>query len=61
MDNETAWAIYFQGICAMQFHPRNQIPEDKTIGDVIAEASLVADMMLSQHRRRYQCQPSGEQ
>lgn len=48
MSEEQAWAIYFAGIVAFQFHPRNEPAERMTI----KACAEVADQMLQEHQRR---------
>lgn len=48
MDNENIWAIYFAGVAAFKFHPRNEHEKDR-----ITTAAKIADEMLIEHRRRF--------
>lgn len=48
MDEEVAWAMYFAGIVAFQYHPRNEPAERMPIKD----CATVADQMLEEHRLR---------
>lgn len=50
MDDEKYWAIYFAGICSLQFHPRNPATHFK---ERIAMAADVADQMLAEHAKRW--------
>lgn len=66
MDNEQLWSIYFAGICAMQFHPRNthNVNTDG-LHATLARCEMVANAMLETHRDRWpkdkpQCRGSSE-
>lgn len=48
MNEETAWAMYFSGIVAFQYHPRNEAAERMSI----KACADVADQMLIEHRMR---------
>lgn len=48
MDLQTAWAMYFAGIVAFQYHPRNN-PEARM---PITECARVADEMMEEHHKR---------
>lgn len=64
MEKETIWAMYFAGVAAMRFHPRNIDPQlngyqdwndelHKRIELELWYASIVADEMTRQHNRRF--------
>lgn len=48
MEKEAAWAMYFAGIVAFQYHPRNEPAERMTI----KQCAEVADAMLQEHKLR---------
>ncbi len=53
MDEKQEWIIYFAGIAAIRFHPRND--ENGTTTEQIKFAAHAADLMLEERRKR-QCQ-----
>ncbi len=57
MTETETWDIYFSGICAIRFHPR----DDGRIDDIakVKRAAKIADLMIKARRAR-QCQ-DGEQ
>ncbi len=54
MDEEQLWAIYFAGVLALKFHPRNvQLPCDTFTESAVANAAHIADLALQQHMKRW--------
>lgn len=62
MDKDIAWAMYFAGVAALRFHPRNYNPDQHLIppegqGNALrrelALAATIADQMLEYHNRRF--------
>lgn len=54
MDEEQVWAIYFAGVLALKFHPRNVLlPGDNFTESAVANAAFVADLALKQHMQRW--------
>lgn len=54
MKDEQLWAIYFAGVCALRFHPRNDTPETPMLDRVrVKFAAGIADNMLAEHRTRF--------
>lgn len=55
MDDKTAWDLYFSGVAALQFHPKNDIASDdvKTISERVRKSAKVADMMLLERQNRW--------
>ncbi len=52
-DDDLIWDMYFAGICAMQFHPKNHenyINNEQTLVDYCSE---VADTMLAKRKERW--------
>ncbi len=61
MDEKQEWIIYFAGITAIRFHPKNVPPGETLDEDELAEIDLavqVADEMLRLRRIRW---PDGQQ
>ena len=50
MDDEKYWAVYFAGICALQFHPRNPATH---FAERIRMSADIADRMLAEHMKRW--------
>lgn len=51
--DEKWWAIYFAGILAMRFHPRNDNFRQGYYQDQIDMATRVADLAVQAHRERF--------
>lgn len=52
MDEHDIWSIYFSGVCAFRFHPRND-SEGRDYVSEVEFAALVADLMLEEDRKRW--------
>lgn len=52
MTDEQIWAIYFAGLGAMRFHPKNDT-DGLMPAQRIRFAASMADAMLQQHRERF--------
>lgn len=54
-DDAIVWSMYFSGIVAMKFHPRNEVERfaPAEISGIVARAAGVADKMLEQYHERF--------
>lgn len=52
MLDEQYWAIYFAGIAAIRFHPKDDHPR-LTDKERVSRAAEIADMMLDEQKRRF--------
>lgn len=54
MTPEQTWAIYYAGVCAMQFHPANHATHaDLEVAAVTDRCAEIADEMLRHHNYRW--------
>lgn len=54
MDDENKWALYFAGILALKFHPRNVlIPGQEFERSAVSHAGHIADLALEEHMKRW--------
>jgi len=52
MLDEQYWAIYFAGIAAIRFHPKDDT-NNRDDAERVAHAAQIADLMLDEHKRRF--------
>lgn len=60
MDDKTTWTLYFAGVCAFRFHPRNTDMSWQDALKQIDYAANITDQMMIERNKRWDGDNSGE-